>query len=107
MGGGGSYSRYSRRIPDNNPEDNCDKLHFITDLQKIQQNITKYNVDDILEVKLDVVNNIYVEGNHGICGYITAMSATQLIRCLKKGKQFIATILSISNTSCRVEVTPL
>lgn len=107
MGGGGSYSSYSRRIPVNNPEDNCDKIHFVTDLQNIQPNITNYNVDDILEVKLDVLDCIYVEGNNGICGYITAMSATQLIRCLKRGKQFMATILNISNSSCRVEVIPL
>lgn len=107
MGSGGSSYSYSRRITENNPEDNCDKIHFVTDLQNIQPNITKYNVDDILEVKLDVVDSVYVEGNFGICGYITAMSATQLIKCLKKGKQFIATILNISNSNCKVEVTPL
>jgi hypothetical protein len=107
MGGGGSYSSYSRRITVNNPEDNCDKIHFVTNLQNIHPNITNYNVEDILEVKLDVVDSIYVEGRHGICGYITAMSATQLIGCLKKGKHFIATILDISDSSCRVEVSPL
>lgn len=106
MGGGGSRSSYSRRITVST-DDNCDKIHFITDLQNIQPSITNYNVDDILEVKLDVVDRVYVEGNSGICGYITAMSASQLIKCIKKGKQFIATIINISNSACRVDVTPL
>ena len=106
MGGGGSRSSYSRRITVNT-DDNCDKIHFITDLQNIQPSITNYNVDDILEVKLDVVDRVYVEGNSGICGYITAMSASQLIKCVKKGKQFIATIINISDSACRVDVTPL
>lgn len=107
MGGGGSHSSYSRRIQVNNYEDNCDKINFITNLQNIQPYITYYNVSDILEVKLDSVDNIYAEGSHGICGYITAMSATQLMKCLKKGKLFIATILDISTSSCRVKITPL
>lgn len=107
MGNGGSHSSYSRRINVNYTDDNCDKIHFITDLQNIKPSIINYIVGDILEVKLDVVENIYVEGNSGICGYITALSASQIIKCLKKGKQFIATILVISNSNCRVEITPL
>jgi len=83
MGGGGSYSHYTRNISGNNPYENtdtdCDKINFITDLQNIQSNISNYCVNDILDVKLDVVERIYVEGAHGICGYITTAVALTII----------------------------
>lgn len=105
MGGGGGGSRnYIRKIV--SKEDDCNKLYFITDLQNVQPCVSDYEVDDILDVKLDILERVYVEGKHGVCGYITAVSVAQLINCLKKGKEFKATIQSISGPSCRVEVKP-
>ncbi len=106
MGGGSSSSFYSRKITVNDTDDNCDKIHFTTILQNTQSNITNYKDGDVLIVKLDDTNRIFVEGEHGVCGYITAISASQLIRCLKKGKQFIAIILEVSVMKCKVEITP-
>lgn len=109
--GGHSHLRYTREISPSssymNDDNNCDKINFSTDLQNIQSNISDYCVNDILDVKLDVVERIYVEGEHGICGYITAIPSTQLKNCLKKGKQFEAVMLNVSSTSCRVKISPI
>lgn len=105
MGGGGGGGRtYIRDIAPN--KDDCDKIYFITDLQNVQPCISDYKVGDILDVRLDVSGRIYAEGEHGICGYITAVSISQLVKCLEKGKDFQATIQSISGVNCRVEVKP-
>lgn len=106
MGGGGSYSNYTRNITENNNDDDCSKINFFTELQNIQPNISSYNAKDSLDVKLDNAERIYAEGEHGICGYITAINAVQLIKCLKMGKQFEAIILNVSPTYCHVQVTP-
>ena len=107
MGGGGGGSRnFFRDITPKPKDEDCNKIYFITDLQNVQSCISDYRVDDILDVKLDILERVYVEGEHGICGYLTTVSVAQLINCLKKRKEFKATILSISGISCRVDVKP-
>lgn len=104
MGGGGySGSSYMRDLPNRNNNDNCDNVSFITELQNIQPALFKHKRGDILKVD-SMVNTLYVEGEHGVCGNITAMEAKALINCINKGKIFNATILDIGDMYCRVRI---
>ena len=105
MGGGGSYSSsYSRDLRSN--EDDCDKLSLTVDLQNIQPSVEGYNVNDILYIELDDEGRVHAKGEYDICGYVPAVEASQLVKCLKKGKLFKAVILKITTTTCQVKITP-
>ncbi|MDD2435808.1 MAG: hypothetical protein PHO63_06135 [Bacilli bacterium] len=104
IGGGGYSTNYTRDLP--SKEDYCDSLKLIVDLQQLQPSLKDYKINDILEVKFneDLIN---VTGEHGLCGYIPAAQQAQISKCLNKGKSFIAKIISITDISCRVSITPL
>lgn len=105
MGGGGGYSSsYSRDLRTN--EDDCDKLFLTVNLQNIQPSVKDYKVNDILNIELDDKDRIHAFGDFGICGYVPAVQASQLVKCLNKGKLFKAIILSITTTSCEVRIAP-
>lgn len=110
-GGGKSYSNYTREIGGDYgsvpASDNCDLINFATELQNLQPALSEYALGDILKVVLLPNDNVGTEGDHGFCGYITAMETTKLITCLKKGKEFKAAIQKISPTLCEVRVRPL
>ncbi len=76
------------------------------DLQKLQPSLKNYKINDILDVKFNE-DLIYVTGEYGLCGYIPAAQEAKIFKCLEKGKLFIAKIISITDISCRVRITPL
>lgn len=105
MGGGGGGSRnYFRDITPK--ENDCDKLFLTVDLQNIQPAVKDYAVNDILNIELDHKERIHAIGKHGVCGYVGAVQASQLLKCLSKGKLFKALVLKITTTTCQVRITP-
>lgn len=105
MGGGGDGSRnYFRDITPK--EDDCDKLFLIVDLQNIQPAVKDYEVNDILNIELDDKERIHAIGKYGVCGYVPAVQASQLVKCLNKGKLFKAVVLDITTTTCQVRIIP-
>lgn len=110
-GGGRSHSSYTREIGNDQGSipaaDNCDFINFVTELQNLQPSLLQYALGDILEVTLLPNDNVGAVGDHGLCGYITAVETTKLIICLKKGKKFKAAIQKISQNLCEVRVRPL
>jgi len=113
-GGGSSHSNYTRKIVntqinkssrdlfENN--DDCDIILFLTELQNIQPSIINYKINDCLSIELDEKDNLVVIGEFGVLGYITSLSAPQLVNCMKKRKKFIATIMEIDNSLWYVNV---
>lgn len=111
MGGSGSsHKNYTRPISASGlgsiNNDDCDNINIITDLQNIQSSIKDYKVGDSLDVELEIMETITVSGEYGLCGNVTSTAAQRLINCLKKGRQFEATIISIDVLSCRVRIRP-
>ena len=113
MGSGGrSHRNYTRNISQNssatNPDDDCDNINIVTDLQNIQASLSNYKKGDYLKVDFGLLNTLIVEGDFGVCGYITSLNSPQLINCLNKGRIFNAVILDldINTPYCRVRIIP-
>ena len=84
----------------------CSKINIDTVLVDPQDIIGNLHVDDILSVKFvdDMLLAYYGEV---IVGAIEIPEKNILIRCIKSGTVYIATILSIVGEKCKVKITPL
>lgn len=84
----------------------CSKINIDTVLVDPQDIIGNLHVDDILSVKFvdDMLLAYYGEV---IVGAIEIPEKNVLIRCIKSGTVYIATILSIVGEKCKVKITPL
>ena len=84
----------------------CSKINIDTVLVDPRAIIGNLHVDDILSVKFvdDMLLAYYGEV---IVGAIEIPEKNVLIRCIKSGTVYIATILSIEGKICKVKITPL
>ena len=101
-GSGGYYIPPYRRSED--PV--CSKINIDTVLVDPQGVIDNLAVGDILAVKLvdDMLLACY---GTEIEGAIEIPEQSVLIRCIKSGTVYMATILSIEGKICKVKITPL
>lgn len=84
----------------------CSKINIDTTLVDPQGIIGNLHVGDILVVRLvdDMLLTYYGEE---IVGTIEILEQDVLVRCIKSGTVYIATILSIEGEICKVKITPL
>ena len=101
-GSGGYYIPLYRKSEDLS----CSKINIDTVLVDPQDIIGKLSVGDILVVRLedDMLLTYYGEE---IVGTIEILEQNVLVRCIKSGTVYIATILSIVGENCKVKITPL
>ena len=101
-GSGGYYIPLHRKSEDLS----CSKINIDTVLVDPQDIIGKLSVGDILVVRLedDMLLTYYGEE---IVGTIEILEQNVLVRCIKSGTVYIATILSIVGEKCKVKITPL
>ena len=101
-GSGGHYIPLYRKSEDLSSS----KINIDTVLVDPQDIIGKLSVGDILVVRLedDMLLTYYGEE---IVGTIEILEQNVLVRCIKSGTVYIATILSIVGEKCKVKITPL
>lgn len=101
-GSGGYYIPPYRRSEDLV----CSKINIDTVLVEPKDIIGKLTVGDVLAVRIfdDMLLAYYGEK---IVGAIEIPEQQVLVRCIKSGTVYIATILSIVGEICKVKITPL
>lgn len=101
-GSGGYYIPLYRKSEDLS----CSKINIDTVLIDPRDIIGKLTVGDILAVKL-VDGMLLTYYGDEIVGTIEIPEQKVLVRCIKSGTVYIATILSIVGEKCKVKITPL
>ena len=101
-GSGGYYIPPYRRSEDLV----CSKINIDTVLVDPRGIIDNLTVGDILIVKL-VDEMLFAYYGEEIVGAIEIPEQNVLVRCIKSGTVYIATILSIEGKICKVKITPL
>lgn len=112
-GGGGGSRNYNRQLAgtqgagSTGGDDECLNILFDVYLKKIQSEIFKLNVGDILQLDLDQEMQLVNVLSKGIlCGIIDSPQVLQLRSCMKKGYKYKATIieLDVHSMKCKVRI---
>ncbi|KAA2238806.1 hypothetical protein F0L74_21570 [Chitinophaga agrisoli] len=108
------YSQYTNPITRSASElngnangDDCDGLVLNTLIQNVKPGVRKVNVGDRLSVRLGLKNSISVYNlEDEICGDLILAESEEVVKCLKKGKVFIALVKNKRGNTCEVVVKP-
>lgn len=112
-GGGGGSQNYSRQLAGTQGagsiggDDECLNILFDVYLKKIQSQIFKLNVGDILQIDLDQEMQLVNVLSKGIlCGIVDTPQVLQLRNCIKKGYRYKATIIELDGNEekCKVRI---
>lgn len=84
----------------------CSKIDIDTVLVEPREVVAQLTVKDILAVKL-VDDMLLAYYGKEIVGTIEIPEQSILVKCIKGGTTYIATIISIEGAICKVKITPL
>lgn len=85
---------------------NCETGVITTNLASIDLDVlAKQKVGSVLDVELNANSVlIVVDGNGETLGSVLHSNVPEIIECIKQGNTYQATILSINEPSCRVQI---
>ncbi|WP_284462982.1 hypothetical protein [Chryseobacterium sp.] len=110
-GGGGGSQNYSRQLAgtqgavSTSDDEECLNILFDVHLKKIQSQIFKLNVGDVLQIDLDQEMQLVNVLSKGVlCGIVDAPQVLQLRSCIKKGYRYKATIIELDGNEMKCKV---
>lgn len=84
--------------------DECSEITFTIRLSRVTDSIKSLKVHAELRLQRDGDSIVAKNTRGSVCGYIASAHNSDILACMRKGRIFIAVVLEVDESLCRVRV---